>query len=327
MSAVLGSLVSVLLPVYNGEAFVRDAIESVLEQDYDNFEFVIVDNASTDKTAAIIADYSDDGRIRVIHNNKTLPRLENFAKAFASASSMSAWFKFIGDDDRLLPDCLAEMVRAGEQHDNVGLVCSYYFNGESLVTGVLSEDDELICGPFILRKMLLDPKARSTIFSPSAVMISPRAYREMGGFRTDLLHADAELFYRILNQYNLAYVHKPLTCIGYHSGSGQADSTARGFTFAEAYLIRYRNLKLYDQVKLNLLEVEKVKNNLANDSAGFMLARLAKGDFKTAFGHLRAIPLSAVYHLTLSFCYFTFLAIKKLIRREPIRLLTRERQP
>ena len=144
MSAVLGSLVSVLLPVYNGEAFVRDAIESVLEQDYDNFEFVIVDNASTDRTADIIADYSDDGRIRVIHNNKTLPRLENFAKAFASASSMSAWFKFIGADDRLLPDCLAEMVRAGEQHDNVGLVCSYYFNGESLVTGVLSEDDELI---------------------------------------------------------------------------------------------------------------------------------------------------------------------------------------
>lgn len=322
----MNPLVSVLLPVYNGESFVRDAIESVLGQSYANFEFIIVDNASTDQTAVIIADYSDDGRIKVIRNSKTLPRLENFAKAFASASEGSSWFKFVGDDDRLLPDCLAEMVRAGEQHNNIGLVCSHYFNGEIRVTGALSENEELICGPIILRKMLLDPLARSTIFSPTSVLISSRAYWEMGGFRTDLLHADAELFYRILNQYDLAYIHKPLTCIGYHSGSGQAESTVYGFTFAEAYLIRYRNLKLYDQVKLNVWEVEKIKNNLANDSTGFMLARLAKGDCKAAFGHLAAIPLAVVYHLPLSLAYFTLRAIKKLIRREPFNLLTREHE-
>lgn len=317
-------LVSVLLPVYNGEATLREAIKSVLAQDYQNFELVIVNNASTDGTGAIIADYIDDRRIRLINNDKTIPRLENFVKAFDAAAGQSRWLKFIGDDDRLLPFCLAEMVRSGESFDQIGLVSSHYYDGEWLVTGILPESTEKVSGPHLLRRLLLEPETRAAVFSPASLLVSHRAYREMGGFRTDLLHADSELFYRILNRYDFAFVHKPLTVTGYHGGSGQAGSKARGYTFAEAYLIRYRNLKLYDNVKLNWLEVEKVKNNLVNDSTGFMLARAAAGDLKTAARHLGTIPLSAIYHLPLSIGYFAALAVKKLLRGEPIRLLGRE---
>lgn len=322
----LDSLVSVLLPVYNGEAFVREAIESVLAQDYANFEFVIVDNASTDGTAGIIAEYSADKRIRVIRNERTLPRLDNFVKAFSSADAESRWLKFIGDDDRLLPGCLSEMVRAAEQTERVGLVSSHYYDGERLVTGALPPGMEAVKGPQILRRLLLEPKARETVFSPASLLVSHRAYREMGGFRTDLLHADSELFYRILNRYDLAFVHKPLTVSGYHSGSGQAGSTARGYTFSEAYLIRYHNIKVYDNLKLNAVEVELVKNNLVNDSVGFLLARMAGGDIKTAYSHLKTIPAAAIYHLPLSVFYFAGLAVKKFLRREPIRLLSKNRK-
>ena len=322
----MNPLVSVLLPVYNGEAAVREAVESVLAQDYPDFELVIVDNASTDGTAAILKEYTGDRRVRLIRNEETLPRLENFVKAFAAAADQSRWLKFIGDDDRLLPGCLSGMVRAGEKAGLAGLVSSHYYDGERLVTGILPEGTEAVNGPEFLRRLLLEPEARANLFSPASLMVAHRAYRELGGFRTDLLHADSELFYRILNKYDLVFVHRPLTVTGYHSGSGQAGSTARGFTFAEAYLIRYRNLKLYDNVKLSALEVEKVKNNLVNDSAGFMLARLAAGDFRAAFGHLSAIPLTAIYHLPLSICYFAGLAVKKLFRREPIRLLGGERR-
>lgn len=322
----LDSLVSVLLPVYNGEVFVREAIESVLAQDYANFEFVIADNASTDNTSEIIALYSNDRRIRVIRNEKTLPRLDNFVKAFASADAESRWLKFIGDDDRLLPGCLTEMVRVAEQTEGVGLVSSHYYNGERLVTGALPPGMEAVNGPQFLRRLLLEPEVRATVFSPASLMVSHRAYREMGGFRTDLLHADSELYYRILNRYKLAFVHKPLTVTGYHSGSGQAGSTARGNTFAEAYLIRYHNLKLYDNLKLGSLEVERIKNNLVNDSVGFLLARMASGDLKTAYSHLKTIPAAAIYHLPLSIFYFAGLAVQKFLRREPIRLLSKNRK-
>jgi glycosyltransferase involved in cell wall biosynthesis len=323
---VLNSLVSVLLPVYNGESYLRKAIESVVAQDYPHFEFIIADNASTDNTAAIIADYAGDRRVKVIRNKRTVPRLENFALVFAAADCKSVWYKFIGDDDQLLPDCLSEMVRAGTSATNPGLVCSHYYNGETLVTGALPADMNLISGPAILRRMLLEPEARATVFSPTSVLIPAAVYREMGGFRTDLLHADAELFYRILNQYDLAYVHKPLMYIGYHSTSGQAESTARGDTFSEAYLIRYHNIKLYNNIKLTRFEIEKIKSNLVNDSFGFMLARLIRGDIKAACIHLLSIPFSAVYHLPFSLLYFIGLGLKKLIQREPVRLLTGKRR-
>lgn len=315
-------LVSVLLPVYNGEAYLRAAIESVLAQDYPHFELIIADNASTDSTAAIISEYRGDKRVKVIRNDKTVSRLENFNIVFASANEKSKWYKFIGDDDRLMPGCLYKMMQAGENHDNVGLVSSHYYNGEQLVRGALPEKTELISGPTILKQMLLDPLARSTVFSPTSVLIPAEVYREMGGFRTDLLHADAELFYRILNCYDLAFVHKPLTQIGYHNESGQAESTARGDTFAEAYLIRYHNLKKYNNIKLSRLEVERIKNNLANDSFGFMLARFLKGDYKAALRHLAVIPTGTLYHLPLCLLYFTGLAFKKIIRREPVHLLS-----
>jgi len=316
----LPSLVSVLLPVYNGALYVRAAIESVLEQDYENFEFIIVDNASTDGTAAIIDQYSKDRRVRMISNEKTVPRLYNFRIAFEAASPESKWYKFIGDDDQLLPGCLTEMVSVGEKYRSVGLVASWYYNNENLVKGVIREDEELISGPAILKRLLVEPEARATVFSPTSVLIAPEAYQEMGGFRTDLLHADAELFYRILNQYDLAYVHKPLTAIGYHGNSGQALSTISGDTFLEAYLIRYQHLKKYDRLKLRWAEVEKIKNNLVTDSVGYMLARIARKDYKAAFRHLKEIPFTAFYHLLPACLYFIGHAIKKLWRREPIRL-------
>jgi len=319
-------LISVLLPVYNGQAYVREAIESVLAQDYPNFEFVIVDNASNDGTPAIIGEYSVDERIKVYRNEKTLPRLDNFVRAFDLASGESCWLKFIGDDDRFLPSCLSEMVRVAEQSANVGLVSSHYYTGERLVKGILPPGQEWADGPAFLRRLLLEPEARSTVHSPASLLVSHQAYRELGGFRTDLLHADSELFYRILNYYDLAYVHRPLTITGFHSGSGQAGSTRSGHTFAEAYLIRYLNLKLYDRVHLSAGEKERIKFNLVTDSTGFMLSRLVAGDFGAVFSHLKIIPAAVFYHLFFSLAYFLGLGVKKLVRREPVRLLKQERR-
>jgi len=321
----LASLVSVLLPVYNGAAHVRTAIESVLAQEYEKFEFVIADNASNDGTTEIINEYLSDNRVRVIRNQETLPRLENFKLVFEAVSKDSCWYKFIGDDDRLLPGCLEEMVRVAEMYKNVGLVGSYYYKGTDLVKGAVVEGAQIVSGSQILKKMLLEPEARATIYSPTSVLIAPDAYRLMGGFRTDLLHADAELFYRVLNSFNLAYIHKPLTEIGFHRASGQALSTASGDTFAEAYLIRYTNIKSYNQIKLKWFEVEKIKYNLATDSVGFMLARFAKGDTKAVFNHLKKIPYTVIYQLLPALVYFIGLAAIKLLRRESFRLMGGEK--
>lgn len=61
--------ISVLMPVYNGEAFLKEAVDSVLQQDFENFELIVINDGSTDGTARILSAYTDE-RIRVIHAPK-----------------------------------------------------------------------------------------------------------------------------------------------------------------------------------------------------------------------------------------------------------------
>ncbi len=83
-------LVSVVTPVYNGEAFLDQCIESVLRQTYDNWEYVLLDNASTDRTPEIIAAYAErEPRIRVLRNPEVLPQIPNWNRSMRAISGDS----------------------------------------------------------------------------------------------------------------------------------------------------------------------------------------------------------------------------------------------
>lgn len=76
-------LVSIGMPVYNGERFIRQALDALLAQDYQNFELVISDNASTDSTQGICAEYAKkDRRVRYYRNDSNLGTIVNFSRAF-----------------------------------------------------------------------------------------------------------------------------------------------------------------------------------------------------------------------------------------------------
>ncbi len=65
--------VSLALPVYNGEKFIEEAIHSILRQDYQDFELIITDNASTDRTEAICRDFAaSDRRVKYVRNDRNL---------------------------------------------------------------------------------------------------------------------------------------------------------------------------------------------------------------------------------------------------------------
>src|SRR5258707_14261523 len=78
-----GPLVSIGMPVYNGERFVRQAVESILIQDYGNFELIISDNAYTDSTSkSCQRDADRDRRIRYVRNETTLGASPNHKRVF-----------------------------------------------------------------------------------------------------------------------------------------------------------------------------------------------------------------------------------------------------
>jgi glycosyltransferase involved in cell wall biosynthesis len=101
--------VSVGIPVYNGENYLQTAIDSVLAQDYEDFELVISDNASTDRTADICRDYAAaDRRVRYFRNRENIGAVPNFNRVFALARGR--YFKWLSSDDVCYPALLRRCV-------------------------------------------------------------------------------------------------------------------------------------------------------------------------------------------------------------------------
>lgn len=126
MTRAAGPFVSVVTPFYNTEDYLAECIESVLAQSYGHFEYVLLNNCSTDRSAQIAARYAErDSRIRLIHNDHLLPQVENYNQALRQISPESKYCKIVQADDWIFPNCLQEMVQVAESAADVALVGSY----------------------------------------------------------------------------------------------------------------------------------------------------------------------------------------------------------
>ena len=114
-------LVSIGLPVYNGENFVADAIQCVLDQTFSNWELIICDNGSTDRTVTICRDYANhDNRIRVYQNARNMGLAFNFNEVFRL--SRGRYFKWITHDDLFTPEFLESCIHELEKDERVVMV-------------------------------------------------------------------------------------------------------------------------------------------------------------------------------------------------------------
>lgn len=112
-------MVSICIPVYNGERFLSKTIQSILNQTYKDFEFIILDNASTDKTPEIIKNFKDS-RIKYYKNPKTILPQENWSKCVKLAKG--DLIALYHADDIYNPDIVEEQVSFFNEHPEVGVV-------------------------------------------------------------------------------------------------------------------------------------------------------------------------------------------------------------
>src|SRR4051794_24822077 len=111
--------VTVIVPTYNRAGYLGEAISSILHQDYQDFELVVADNASTDRTAALLADVADT-RLRHVRRPRNIGWRANFNQALHDTDS--EFVALVSDDDRLLPGALARAVTFLDEAPSVGLV-------------------------------------------------------------------------------------------------------------------------------------------------------------------------------------------------------------
>lgn len=142
--SMIEPLISVILPVYNGERFLRETIESVLNQTYKNFEFIIINDGSTDSSKEITSSYEDN---RIVHLNLEQNRGVSNARNMGIALSKGEYIAFCDADDLCVPERLQCQLDYLLSHPTVDVCGSAYIifseNGEEGLIQPLQTDQEI----------------------------------------------------------------------------------------------------------------------------------------------------------------------------------------
>lgn len=150
--------VTVLMPVYNGEEYLREAIESILFQSFGNFEFLIIDDGSTDDSINIIASYTDP-RIRVITNGENIGIARALNKGIELARGK--YIARMDSDDISLPKRFEKQVDFLDKNPEIGIVGSWIKTFGGRKTIILAHP----CNPEMVRIFFLfdSPLAHPTV--------------------------------------------------------------------------------------------------------------------------------------------------------------------
>lgn len=200
--------VSVVLPTYNGEKYIRDSIESIINQTFKDWELIIVNDCSTDNTINIITEYlKHDNRIRVINNevNKKLPLSLNIG--FEKAKGK--YFTWTSDDNMYHEDAFETMFLYLEKHKKEKMVCARM--------NLISEDALYggISIPYMNDMMWVENRVGACFLYRQTVP------DEIGVYDADMFLAeDYEYWLRILCQYkSIGFINKVLYTYRCHSHS------------------------------------------------------------------------------------------------------------
>jgi hypothetical protein len=203
--------VSVVTPFYNTADYLAECIESVLAQTYQNFEYLLVNNCSSDGSLEIAQKYADlDPRIRLHNNDSFLTQVANYNGALELISPESCYTKIVQADDKILPACLSEMVRVASSSGRVGIVCSYGMRGTQPLLGEFPFAEEVVSGREICRQTLL--REQRYFWSPTSILYRSEIVRSRKPFYDErLLHEDTENCFEVLLDWDLGFVKQVLT--------------------------------------------------------------------------------------------------------------------
>jgi glycosyltransferase involved in cell wall biosynthesis len=206
------ALVSVIIPAYNADQFVGDAIKSVLTQSHENLELIVVDDGSTDRTAEI-AEAFDDPRLHVLRERNSGPAgARNHGLALARGDVIA----FLDADDYWLPEKLERQLRTLEADEQVSAVgcLMHYRSSNGRVLGVTGQTVDEHDQERIVRGQLLPFPLSSSLFRRSTLDI-------VGEFDETLRDAaeDLDLMARVASKGRFVCVDEVLGAYRIHPGS------------------------------------------------------------------------------------------------------------
>jgi len=211
-------LVTIVIPAYNHEKYVAQAIKSVINQHYKNWELIVIDDGSTDATGQICDGFAGHDQIQVIHqSNSGLSNVLNKALDLAKGS----YFGFLPSDDMFYPEKLLVQVDFLENHPELAGVGGQ----QTLIdaSGQPIDDEEMkqwfsyipSSRPDFLLKLL----ERNFVPAPS-MLLKTDLVKKAGGFDPDLrFMQDYDLWFRLLKSHDMKLLPRPLIFYRWHGGN------------------------------------------------------------------------------------------------------------
>lgn len=202
-------LISIVLPVYNGEKYLKESIDSILAQTYKNWELLIVDDCSTDSSAEIAKEYAEgDERINYYRNENNLRLPRNLNKGFRLAKG--DYLTWTSDDNRYKPTALEKMYYALKKNQNAQFV----FASCRVID---SEGTEV-------EYIMVDDKRKKEIIGHNIVgacfMYTRKVYEEVGEYNSEFtLVEDYDYWQRICAKFNAIVISEILYEYRWHEGA------------------------------------------------------------------------------------------------------------
>jgi glycosyltransferase involved in cell wall biosynthesis len=198
---------SVVMSVHNEERYVSKAIRSILEQTFDDFEFIIIDDDSTDGTTEILSNYQQkDARIRVLRHQSKKGLAQSLNEGIRIAQGR--YIARMDADDISLPTRLEKQVAFLDMHPEVGLVGTLCYEVDE--NDVIVRRWSLPSSTSDVRKALLDLNP----LVHTSVMIRKEVFAEIGYYDETLQYSqDYELWLRIARKYEIANLPEPLVML------------------------------------------------------------------------------------------------------------------
>lgn len=183
--------VSVIMSVYNGEKYLKEAIESIFNQSFGDFEFIIVDDGSSDNTLKILKEYAKkNSRVKIIKNKNNIGLTKSLNKAIQDAKG--EYIARMDADDISLPKRLEKQVKFMEKNPKVGLLGAAYYQMNS--KGEIVGKNIFPISNKKLQKVLI----KYNHFFHASVMIRKNILNEVGLYNENIKSAqDYDLWFRI----------------------------------------------------------------------------------------------------------------------------------
>jgi len=269
-------LTSIGVPVYNGGKYLEECLQSILDQTYENWECVIVDNKSTDETNHIAKDFlKKDARFRLVENTDFVDQTTNWNISYKENAPEAKYFKIVPADDWLFPEYVEKFVEVMEKYPSTGICSSYRINDKKVGCDKLDiYDGQFYNGKEILLKhLLLETELTGSI---NVVMFRVDTLRSIPGhpdiFKPGVYHIDSDLAYEIMNISDLGFVFQVLSYTRRHN---ETYTSLISIRFKTYLYFRERQLYLYRDLDPRL---EKIYKRVRKSYAMFLIRQWFKRD-------------------------------------------------